>query len=309
MPAVAYMLLAALFFSAMGAGAKVLGQTLPVSQIIVVRGLITMVISASVLRARGRSWRGRNHRLLWTRGLFGFGGLWCFFQSVQHLPLADASVLFYINPIFTSVAAVFFLKEPLRRADLIGLGLAFAGVVCVSRPSFLIGAPGVATSNLGIGLALAAALFSAGSYVTIRKLRDTDDPWVITLYFTFLAVPMALPGLLQDGRWPTTYEWGWLLAVGLCTQAGQILAATAIQRLPAGPAVSLGYLQVVFAFGWGLVLFDESVVPLSAFGAVLVFMGVLVISRSVRERRSRAHGPRPAPLDPTQIRTEPRPES
>lgn len=319
---IGYMLVAAAFFSVMGAGAKVLGETLPVSQIIVVRGLITMALSAGVLWARGRSWRGTNGRLLWLRGLFGLGGLTCFFHAVQRLPLADASVLFYVNPIFTALAAVPFLNEALRPRDLAGLALAFAGVVCVARPEFLFGPMGdpaageasLATASasggasLGVALALGGAAFSAGSYITIRKLRATDDPWVITLYFTLVAVPLALPLALQYGRWPTSTEWVWLAVVGLCTQVGQILGAYGLHKLPAGPAVALGYAQVAFAFGWGVLLFDEPIRSLSVFGASLVFGGVLVIGASVRAR-VRAESPpiRPAPTGPQLSRPADRP--
>jgi drug/metabolite transporter (DMT)-like permease len=162
--------------------------------------------------------------------------------------------------------------------------------------------------SLGVALALGGAAFSAGSYITIRKLRATDDPWVITLYFTLVAVPLALPSALQYGRWPTSTEWVWLAVVGLCTQVGQILGAYGLHKLPAGPAVALGYAQVAFAFGWGVLLFDEPIRALSVFGATLVFGGVLVIGASVRAR-VRAESPpmRPAPTGPQLSRPADRP--
>ena len=106
---------AAFFFSLMSACVKTLGDALPSQQIVLVRSVVTLGYSWALVRWAGKALWGTNQRLLLLRGLFGLGGLSCFFWALTALPLADATVLHYTNPVLTALLATVVLDERLGR--------------------------------------------------------------------------------------------------------------------------------------------------------------------------------------------------
>ena len=127
-----YMLAAAFFFSLMSLLVKLAGQRLPSSEIVFARSLVSLVIGYAMLRRAGLSAWGTNKRILVLRGAAGFIALTCFFFAVTRLPLADATVIHFTNPVFTGMLASVFLHEGMRRGEIAGLVVSLAGVVLVA---------------------------------------------------------------------------------------------------------------------------------------------------------------------------------
>ena len=270
-----YMLAGAFFFSIMSLLVKLAGTRLPTQEIVFARSLVMAVLCAAGLRQRRIPAAGTKHGLLVLRGLFGFGALSCFYYGVVHLPLADATVIQYTNAVFTSVIAVFALRERLRPLELVCLGLALAGVLIVTRPSFLFPAA-ARLPALPVLVALAGACLSGAAYVTVRRI-ETEHPLVVIFYFSVIGVLGSLPFVLRNGVVPVGREWLLLLGVGLTTQAGQVYLTRALYLERAGRASSAGLVQIVFALAWGAVFFGEFPDVIALAGAALVVAAVLAL--------------------------------
>ena len=274
------LILSSLAFSLMTVCVKQLGGRLPVSEIVLVRSLVSIGLTGAAMRISGVSPLGVNRRLLVIRGLCGSMALLCFFEAITNLPLASATVLQYTYPTFTAAAAWFLLRERLRRRIALAVVLGWVGVICVIQPPW-IGAGPEGLPLIPALLGIAGALFTALAYVSVRRLASTEHPFVIILYFPMISVPLTLPAVLQSGVWPTGLDWLWLLGVGILTQVGQIWVTKGLSSLPAARATSLNYVQVVFAATWGWIWFEEGVTPLSFVGALMV-LGASFISLSAR---------------------------
>lgn len=276
-----YMAAGALAFSVMSLLVKFAGQRLPSQQVVMVRAVVTLVLSAWAVRLAGVSPWGERRKLLVLRGVLGFTALSAFYYSVVHLPLADATVIQYTNPVYAALFAVPFLGERLRRREVVSVLVSLAGVVLVMRPTFLFGA-GDALPPLTVAIGLGGAVFSAAAYVTVRKLGATEHPAVIVLYFslvsTLASVPTALPGLL----WPTRTEWLVLLGVGISTQVGQVCITNGLRMERAGRATATGYLQIVFAALWGILFFGERIDLGTWLGGSLIVLSTLALARKAR---------------------------
>lgn len=272
------MLIAAFAFSVMSVLVKLAGERLPTPQIVLARGVVTLVMSAWAIHRAGISFVGVKKGLLILRGVFGFGGLFSYFYAVTHLPLADATVLHFVNPVLSAIAAALVLKERFTRVDVLGAMACLAGVVLVSRPSFLFGAGTL--DPFAVAIALLGALFAAGAYVTVRSLRGSDDPRVIVFYFPLIAVPATLPFAIPAWVWPTPLEWLVLIGVGVATQIGQLEMTRALHLESTARATTISYAQVLFAFGWGLALFGEVPTIFSVAGAIAIAAGVIGVARA-----------------------------
>ena len=274
------LVLSSLAFSLMTVCVKQLGGRLPVSEIVLVRSLVSIALTTGAMAIGGVSPLGRNKPLLLIRGVCGSIALLCFFEAITQLPLASATVLQYTYPTFTAAAAWLLLGERLRRRIGFAVLLGWIGVVCVIQPPWI----GAGLAGLALRpalVAVAGALFTALAYVSVRKLSTTEHPLVIILYFPLVSIPLTLPAVLQNGVWPSPGDWGWLLGVGILTQLGQIWVTQGLSRLPAARATSLNYVQVVFAALWGWIGFNEVITPLTVLGALLV-LGASCISLSAR---------------------------
>ena len=274
-----YMVLGAFWFSIMSLGVKLAGQRLPSIQIVFVRGVITLALSYWLVRRAGLQLPGRRPGLLVIRGLFGSLALTCFYFSLVHLPLADATVIQYTNPIFTAVLAVWVLGERMPPRAIIFVATSLAGVLMVARPGFLGGASAL-IDPLHVAIALLGALSSASAYVMVRRLRGIDHPLVIVLYFPLVTVPLTFPFVIAGWTWPSPWEWALLLGIGAATQAGQVYMTRGLQLESAGRATSVGYLQIVFAAGWGVLVFREMPDAWSFMGAAVIIASTLMLART-----------------------------
>jgi drug/metabolite transporter (DMT)-like permease len=273
------MLMGTLFFSAMSVFAKLAGERLPTMELVLARVLVTLVMCAWAFRSLQISPWGNNRRLLLMRGFAGFMGLSCYFYAINHLPLADATVIQFCNPMLAALIAVFALGEPLRGADILATILSMAGVVLVAQPTFLF-AEGAALDPVAVVIGIVGAIFSAVSYVVIRRLGATDHHLVVVFYFPLVTGPASLPLLAVEGVvLPQGVEWLYLLGIGVAAQLGQIEITQGFKLETAGRASSITYLQIVLAYSWGILLFGEYPNALSILGAALVVLGVFSVTR------------------------------
>lgn len=281
-PGVRAMLVSAFAFSVMSALVKMLGDRIPSIEIAFVRAVITLGISLVQVRRAGLSPFGVSERKwLIVRGLTGFVGLHCYFYAVTALPLADATVIHFLNPLLVALMAPFVLGERGKATDAIGVVLGLVGVVLVTRPPALFGDvmhESDALPTLGVVAALGGALAAAAAYMVVRKLR-TEHPLVVVLQFPMLGVPLTLPFVIPIWVWPTPMEWALLIVMGLFTQLGQIKMTESLHHESAARATAVSYAQIPFAMLWGWLLFGDLPPLLAIGGTALIVLGTLVVMR------------------------------
>jgi drug/metabolite transporter (DMT)-like permease len=271
------MALSALAFSVMALLVKEAGQRLPSSEIVLVRAAVTLVFSWVLLRHARLSWRGNRRDLLLLRGVLGFVALTAFYYAVVHLPLADATVIQYTNPVFAAVIAAAALGERLRGREVALILASLGGVVLAARPAFLFG--GAALPMIPVAVGLTGALFSAAAYVTVRKLGESDDTLVIVFYFSGVATVGAIPLAAGSALWPTPREWLVLVGVGVATQLGQVFMTIGLRKEKAGRATAASYLAVAFSAAWGFLFYGEIPSVWLATGALVIVAATVTLSR------------------------------
>ena len=278
-----HMLVGAFWFSVMSVLVKIAGRRLPSMELVFFRGLLTLAMSyAIVKRARIHPVLGVNRRLLLQRGILGAAALACFLFSLTHLPLAESTLIQYMNPIFAILVAHWWFGERMGRGEWIALVTSLIGVLLITRPSFLFGG---AASGIHPGhalIALMGAVFSGSAYATIRQMPN-ERPEVVVLYLPLMSVPMSLPFIATNWHAPTWEEWLLLIGIGIATQLAQTSMTRGLQIEKTGRATMVGYVQIIFAGAWGALLFGESLTWWTVLGAVIVLAGMLSLVMVHRE--------------------------
>jgi len=213
-----------------------------------------------------------------VRGLLGSTALLFYFYSIVHLPLGEATLIQYTNPVFATLLAAVVLHEALRTPEILCLVASLVGVLLVAHPAPLFGASASHADWFAIVAAVIGAACSGAAYTLVRKMRDTEHPVVIVGYLPLLSVPMSLPLALANWTWPTVGEWLVLVGVGVTTQLAQIAMTRGLQLERTARATTAGYLQVAFAVLWGAVFLGEIPDVWTLAGAVTIIGSTLLLS-------------------------------
>ena len=202
-----WMISSALSFSLMGVCVKALGGRIPVTEVVLARSVVSLLLSVVMLRQAGLNPWGQRRWLLVLRGVIGTAALLCVFAALARLPLAPATVLQYLQPTFTALLAWLLLRERVGPRVLLAALLGWLAVVLLSSPAELSGLFGPVASLLlgqrsaplplaGVVLALAGALLSACAYVSVRALGRREHPLLSVVYFPLVGLVLTLPAVL-----------------------------------------------------------------------------------------------------------------
>lgn len=280
-----FMVLSALGFALMGACVKVLGtQNFPVLEIIAFRAAISLALSLAVVLHKDIPIFGQQRLWLLARGIVGFLALLCVYYSVVHLPLAEATILQYVHPIFTLLIALLFLGERIHSHTAICIALSLFGLILVIQPSGLTGVQINALDPFAIGIALLGALGSGIAYVIVRKLAVTEDSSVIILYFPLVCLPATIVLGWQQFIMPSGTDWLYVLGVGVFTQVGQWGLTKGMALQSAGVVSAFSYVQVPFAMILGYFIFNEELNVWVMAGASLILLAAWINTRSRTEK-------------------------
>ena len=271
------MVISTVFFAIMQVCVKTI-KHIPVFEIIVFRSLVIIAICCVFFRRYKISPWGNNKPLLFAIGVAGSIALLLFFYRLLHIPLAYATTIQYLSPIFTVIIAGVFLKEYATVSQWLFLSLAFLGILCIqgfdTRVSLFLACVGVFS-----------AFMSATAYNLIRVLKD-ENPLVIVFYFPFVATIVYLPLAIVYWEMPQNSDWFFLIAAGVATYLAHTYMTKAYQEEKASNIVNLKYLGTVFSLVFGYVLFDESIVFMSFIGMALIVFSALGTQLLRKPRRT-----------------------
>ena len=271
-----YMLLSALGFSLMAACVKSASNLgIPVFEIVAARAIVSVILSYIVVRQKKISIWGNNKPLLIARGTIGAMALMCVYYAIATLPLAEATILQYLYPVFTACLALIFLNERVQRSTMTCIVLCLIGLSVMLEPN-------LQSHNealypwLSIGIALLGSIGSGTAYVIVKKLTKTEDSSVIIFYFPMIALPVSLILLGDDFIVPSLAVTGLLVLIGIFTQVGQVGLTKAMHSADASKATAYSYVQVIFSVLIGWVYFSETPVLTTIIGGSLIMSGALI---------------------------------
>ncbi|MGF1872226.1 DMT family transporter [Photobacterium indicum] len=273
---VRYMLMSAFAFALMSSCVKLVSTYgIPVFEIVAARAVVSLIISyADIKRKRISVW-GNNKKLLIARGVAGSLALICVYFAVATLPLAEATILQYLHPVFTALLALVFLRERIQLSTIICIVFCIVGLLVMVSPGLTFDST-AALPWLSVTAALLGALGSAIAYVIVKRLSSTEDSSVIIFYFPLIALPLSVLFLGNDFVMPDTEALLLLLFVGISTQVGQIGLTKAMQTEVASKATAYSYVQVVFSIILGWLFFTELPSIWTWAGGTLIIIGAFI---------------------------------
>lgn len=244
-------------------------DTIPTHEIVFFRSLVSVLISVAMIKRLGLPMFGNNKKWLLIRGFAGMTALFMFFTTIKHMPLASATTIQYLSPIFTVLLATQMQGEAVKKAQWFLFALAFVGV-------FLIKGFDDSISLTYLLIGVASSFISGISYNAIMKCRKTDHPITVVFYFPLVAVPvMGLACVFFGWVTPVGVEWVLLLVMGVFTQIAQIYMTKALHADHSSRVMPFKYFGVIYALLIGIIGFGEYVPHASLIGIGLVIIAVI----------------------------------
>lgn len=246
-------ILSAFCFACMNVCVRLSGD-LPFVQKSFFRNLVAAAFAGIVIAKNHTSLRvERGCRFpLALRCVFGTMGILCNFYAVDHLMVADASILNKLSPFFAILFSFLLLKEKITHIQAGCVALAFVGCLFIVKPGFqnaafipaLIGVCG----GLGAGIA----------YTMVRKLgtQGLKGP-VIVFYFSMFSCLCVVPWMAINFAPMSAKQIMTLLFAGLFAAGGQFSITAAYTYAPARKISIYDYSQIIFATILGFLMFGE----------------------------------------------------
>ena len=271
---------ASLFFSLMTVCVKKIDKRIDIYELVFFRSFISLLITSFIIKTKDINAWGNNRKLLLLRGFFGTVALLCIFYAIRNMPLSISTVIQYTYPIFISIFAGIFINEKITKKTVLALILGWLGILVILNNSQLANI-NVEIEKLSIFIAFLGAISTALAYVTVRKLSETEDIFIIIKYFPLVSVITLFPIVLGNWVTPNLNDLIWIMGIGIFTQLGQTFLTIGLKNLPASEASTINYLQVFFGSIWGVLFFSELININFIFGSILVLLGTIISSSKI----------------------------
>ncbi|XP_030762775.1 solute carrier family 35 member G1 [Sitophilus oryzae] len=223
--------------------------------------------------------------MLILRSFTGTTALMLSFYAFRHMPLSDATVIVFSVPVFTAVFARMFLKEPCGWFNIFSVIVTLIGVVLITRPPIIfgntiesLGDNGQSPEIWGAVAAFSSTLFGANAFVILRALKDVHFSVIMTNFGAFAFVQCLIVSYFIGAFClPVCGADRYLIvALALFSFLGQILLTVALQLEQAGPVAIARSTDIVYAFIWQVLFFEEIPNRFSIMGAILVMSSVIL---------------------------------
>jgi chloramphenicol-sensitive protein RarD len=272
---------------AYGVGAYVIWGLLPIYwrwleqatafEILANRGIWSLVV-CMILLAFQRQLRStftlmKNYKTFFTLALSSFlltlnWGIYIWSVSADRV--VEASLGYYITPLVVVFFGVFVLKEKLRNAQKLSLGLAAIGVAILT---FAFGQ----LPLVAFGLAL-----SWGAYSLIKKRLDAGSLETLSVEMLFALIPSGIYMFYlmsnNQAQFGTELWFSLILTTaGLVTIVPLLMFNSAATTLPLTLVGLLGYINPTIMFLVGFIVFHEPLTFSKIFGFVFIWSALILL--------------------------------
>ena len=206
-----------------------------------------------------------------ARTLGGWAGLTLMFASVAYIPLADATAISFLNPVFGMIFAIPLLGERVGKWRWSAAVIALVGAVILLRPTPDSFQPGAL-------FALAAAVILGFELNIIKKLTGRENPFSILLVNNAIGVVIASLAVVWVWIWPTPMQWALMAALGCAMAVAQTCFVNAMARADASFVAPLTYGTLIFAAVYDILFYNVIPDGVTILGASIIVAGALLLA-------------------------------
>ncbi len=268
-----YIVLSAFFFALMSMFIRLSGD-IPSFQKAFFRNFVALIMAFAIMIKNHEKIKIKKENLkyLSMRAICGTVGIICNFYAVDHLNLADASMLNKMSPFFAIIFSFFLLKEKISPVQAIIVAGAFIGSLFIVKPSAQI----LSSPASLIGLIGGMGAGTAYTFVRILGQRGENKSFIV-LFFSAFSCLVFLPFLIFSYQEMSFKQFAFLILAGASACGGQFSVTSAYCYAPAREISVYDYSQLIFSTILGFIVFGQIPDLSSIIGyIIIILMAVLM---------------------------------
>ena len=281
-----YMVIAMACFIINDTCIKAIGTSLPIGEIIGIRGVLSVLVIAFICIQQGvlDSVPSLFTPNVVVRSLLDVAGTFMFLTALVHMPIANLTAILQSVPLAVVLVSVIFLKETvgLRRTAAILAG--FIGVLLIVRPL-------PSTFTIYEFLALGIVFILAFRDLITKRIPAHIPTFIIALANAcFVALGGIVFGIYQGFQKVELWQFGLLCAAAILLASGYMFMVATLRLGDLSATAPFRYSNVLFAIILGMVVFSEFPDGLSYAGMGLIIAAGIyaahreaILSRKVNE--------------------------
>ena len=232
-------------------------------------GLI--IISPIIIKSKFSIFKTQNLKFHFVRSTLNLPAMLLGFGSISLIPIEKFTAIQFIVPFIVTILAIMFLGERIYIYRTIALILGFVGMLIIVRPGFI-------DMSLGVSMALGSSFFWAIVIVMTKKMSADDSAITILAYqYIFMII---FTSILTIFFWqaPSIKTLGFLLLAAFTGTIFHLCINHAYKLVDVIMTQPYSFLGLIFSSILGFFIFNEIPDLYTWLGALIIFIGVLIIS-------------------------------
>tara|TARA_B110000495_G_C22883382_1_gene515191 strand:- start:73 stop:951 length:879 start_codon:yes stop_codon:yes gene_type:complete len=260
------------FGSTMGALMKLAQTDLNVFTASFLRFFLGLIIIAPyIFKSKLKVYKTKNLKIHLIRSGLNLPAMLLGFAALTMVPFEKISALSFIVPFIVTILAVIFLKEKIRLYRILALFIGLVGMLIILRP-------GIIDISIGIQMTILACFIWAVVMIITKKLTKDDSAITILTYqYTFMTF-LSFIVVLFFWNTPSLNS---LIYIFLAACAGTIVHIAinnALKLVDVSMTQPFSFFGLIVASLYGYFLFDEKPDLFTWIGALIIFIGVTIIT-------------------------------
>lgn len=280
-----FMVLAMALFAANDAGTKFAVKSIPVSEILLIRGFFALFFLVTILWWRGEL-RDSIEVFDWQVSLRGFAeatnGV-LLISALAYIPLGNVITIIQLVPFIMTIMAAASFGEKVGWRRWIAVSAGFVGVILVVKPA-------TGAFEAASLLALTATFTILLRDMLARSIGTRIPAFVVALGSILAGIVVGAGGLLfQPWQSPDAMTLLSCMISGFCLVLAQYFIVLAYRGPELSAVAPFRYSIVVFAVFYGLIFFAEIPDLWSLAGmAIMILAGLYMLQREALRSRDAA---------------------
>lgn len=270
---------------------KIALHTIPSVALVGLRVAGSCVVLVALARLKGSLTKIRREDwplLLVSSALGLILNQWLYVKGLSLTTAINSTLISTSIPVATLLVGIVFGTDRVTWRRILGIAVAAAGVLLLIGPGH-----GFSSSTRAGDLLIVSNSFCYGAYIAVSKdlVRRYDPLTVITWIFIIgsgATIPAGILSLtqLQLSTIPLKVWIEVVYIILLPTAGAYFLNAWALARVPPSTVAVYIYLQPLIAFILAPIILGERIGPRAILSSLLIFAGVMVVTRRSRLRRN-----------------------